>query len=85
MPSMKDKPVLLFPGQGSQKMGMGHDLVEKDPELFDLYSQADDLLDSSISKLCFFGPQVKLDEDLNAQLAIYVTTLVYFSFFKKQG
>ncbi|WP_047497866.1 ACP S-malonyltransferase [Terriglobus sp. TAA 43] len=54
----------LFPGQGSQSVGMGRDLVEKFPAAKAVFEEADDALGYSLSQLCFEGPedQLKLTE-----------------------
>jgi [acyl-carrier-protein] S-malonyltransferase len=66
---------LVFPGQGSQGVGMGRDLVEAYPQARSLYEEADDVLGFSLSRLCFEGPKEILDDTLNTQPAIFVTSL----------
>ncbi|MGH9493775.1 MAG: ACP S-malonyltransferase, partial [Candidatus Sulfotelmatobacter sp.] len=51
---------LLFPGQGSQAVGMGKDLAEKYPAAKRTFEEADDALGYSLSKLCFEGPEDQL-------------------------
>jgi [acyl-carrier-protein] S-malonyltransferase len=62
--------VLLFPGQGSQKPGMGKDLVEAFPEARDVFAAADAALGFSLSTLCFEGPADELTLTKNAQPAL---------------
>lgn len=62
--------VLLFPGQGSQKPGMGKDLYEGFPEAKEAFDEADDALGVSLSKLCFEGPAEELTLTHNAQPAL---------------
>src|SRR3954469_19825111 len=62
--------VLLFPGQGSQKPGMGKDLADAFPEAGAAFQEADDALGISLSKLCFEGPADELTETRNAQPAL---------------
>jgi [acyl-carrier-protein] S-malonyltransferase len=62
--------VLLFPGQGSQKPGMGKDLVEAFPSAKDVFERADAALDAPLSKLCFDGPADELTLTHNAQPAL---------------
>jgi [acyl-carrier-protein] S-malonyltransferase len=60
---MTDLPnpiALLFPGQGSQAVGMGKDLAEKYPVARQTFDEADAVLDYSLSQLCFEGPEEKL-------------------------
>jgi [acyl-carrier-protein] S-malonyltransferase len=62
--------VLLFPGQGSQKPGMGKDLAEAFPAARSVFEQADSALGVSLSKLCFDGPAEELTLTHNAQPAL---------------
>lgn len=62
--------VLLFPGQGSQKPGMGKDLAEAFPAAKSVFDQADAALGVSLSKLCFDGPAEELTLTHNAQPAL---------------
>ena len=62
--------VLLFPGQGSQKPGMGKDLAEAFPEAKRVFEEVDDALAFPISALCFEGPAEDLTATLNAQPAL---------------
>ncbi|HEX2723579.1 MAG TPA: ACP S-malonyltransferase [Gemmatimonadaceae bacterium] len=62
--------VLLFPGQGSQKPGMGKDLADAFPAARDVFEEVDDALGFSLSTLCFDGPADDLTATLNAQPAL---------------
>src|SRR6266700_7934513 len=62
--------VLLFPGQGSQKPGMGKDLVEAFPAAKSVFDRADTALDAPLSRLCFDGPADELTLTQNAQPAL---------------
>ncbi|MDX1995748.1 MAG: ACP S-malonyltransferase [bacterium] len=62
----------VFPGQGSQVVGMGKDLAASYPAAREVFQQADDLLGFQFSALCFDGPQRDLDETINTQPALYV-------------
>jgi [acyl-carrier-protein] S-malonyltransferase len=62
--------VLLFPGQGSQKPGMGKDLAEAFPAARDVFERADAALGVPLSRLCFEGPADELTLTHNAQPAL---------------
>jgi [acyl-carrier-protein] S-malonyltransferase len=61
---------LLFPGQGSQAVGMGHALVEASPAARAVFDEADAVLGFSLSRLCFEGPEEELRLTANTQPAI---------------
>ncbi len=65
----------LFPGQGSQKVGMGRALFDERPEARAVFEEADAALGFSLSKLCFEGPEPELTLTANAQPAILATSL----------
>ncbi|MBX3063422.1 MAG: ACP S-malonyltransferase [Anaerolineae bacterium] len=65
--------VLVFPGQGSQQVGMGKSLVEQFPAAAELFAQADQILGTPFSTLMFEGPAETLDDTLNTQPALYIT------------
>ncbi|MCP4667611.1 MAG: acyltransferase domain-containing protein, partial [Deltaproteobacteria bacterium] len=73
---MMQHVVFLYPGQGSQVAGMGSDLYQAYPKARELFDRADQLLDFSLSRLCFDGPQESLNQDLNAQLAVYTVSCI---------
>ena len=62
--------ILLFPGQGSQKTGMGKELADAFPEARSVFEEVDDALGFRLSTLCFEGPQDDLTATLNAQPAL---------------
>jgi [acyl-carrier-protein] S-malonyltransferase len=62
--------VLLFPGQGSQKVGMGADLADADPRACAVFDAADAALDIPLSRLCFEGPDEELMRTEHAQPAL---------------
>tara|TARA_Y100000768_G_scaffold377505_1_gene350803 strand:+ start:10 stop:936 length:927 start_codon:yes stop_codon:yes gene_type:complete len=70
---------VIFPGQGSQMVGMGKDLYEKFEIVKNLFQEADDTLNFSISKLILEGPKKDLDLTINTQPAIF---LISYSIFK---
>jgi [acyl-carrier-protein] S-malonyltransferase len=63
--------VLLFPGQGSQKPGMGKDLAEAFPVARGVFGEVDAALGADISRLCFEGPADELTATKNAQPALF--------------
>lgn len=69
---MSRRSVWLFPGQGSQHVGMGRKLYEAFREVKDVYDEADDILGFSIAGLSFKGPDEQLVETRNAQPALFV-------------
>ena len=63
--------ILLFPGQGSQKQGMGQELAAAFPAAREAFQQVDDALGFSLSALCFNGPSEELTLTKNAQPALF--------------
>jgi [acyl-carrier-protein] S-malonyltransferase len=65
----------VFPGQGSQAVGMGRDLAEAFPAARQLFDEADALFGFSLSKLMWDGPKEGLDETVNTQPALYIHSI----------
>ena len=66
---------LIFPGQGSQEVGMGRSLAEVYPAARETFAEADAVLGFSLSRLCFDGPKETLDDTVNTQPAIFATSV----------
>ena len=75
MSAASHSTAFLFPGQGSQFVGMGRDLVQSHPAAAGLYKQADEVLGFELSALCFDGPEEVLNDTINTQPALFVTSL----------
>ena len=65
----------LFPGQGSQHVGMARDLAESFPGARRAFEEADDVLGYSLSRLCFEGPEEELTDTINAQPALLAASV----------
>jgi [acyl-carrier-protein] S-malonyltransferase len=79
------KTAFLFPGQGSQEVGMGHDLFQRSPEFKSLIRCASDYTHEDCEKLCFHGPEKKLFKARFLQPILVAVSLGYFQCVKEQG
>ena len=77
------KFAFIFPGQGSQTVGMGKDVYEHFPIAKNLFVRADECLEEEFSKLIFEGPQDRLTRTYNAQPSLLVTSLALLSVFRE--
>ena len=75
---------LIFPGQGSQTIGMGKDFFENYDLVRDLFKQADESLGISLSKIILEGPKEELDLTINTQPAIFLISYSIFQVMKKE-
>lgn len=72
------KRLFLFPGQGSQYVGMGKDFYEKSQEARKIFKMADEVLGFSLSKLCFEGPEEELRLTSNTQPALLTVSYITY-------
>jgi [acyl-carrier-protein] S-malonyltransferase len=70
-----EKFAFVFPGQGSQYVGMGKDLWERNGAAREFFKRADRLLNYTLSQVCFEGPEEKLTQTKNTQPAIFLHSL----------
>jgi [acyl-carrier-protein] S-malonyltransferase len=70
-----DTFAFLFPGQGSQYVGMGEDLYKCYPVARDIFDQANDLVGFDLARLCFRGPEEDLDLTEKAQPAVFTVSV----------
>ena len=75
---------VIFPGQGSQLVGMGKDLHDKYSLVKDLFQEADDTLGFSLSDLILIGPKENLDLTENTQPAIFLISHSIFKLIKEE-
>ncbi|GAK56795.1 malonyl CoA-acyl carrier protein transacylase [Candidatus Vecturithrix granuli] len=78
------KRVFMFPGQGSQSVGMGKDLFETYPTAKAVYEEADEALGFRLSSLCFEGPEDQLTLTTNTQPAILTTSIAALRVLQEQ-
>jgi [acyl-carrier-protein] S-malonyltransferase len=79
------KIAFVFPGQGSQTVGMGKELAGSHPEIMAYFSKADERLNVPLSKLIFEGPKEELTMTFNTQPALLTTSIAILDFFQQSG
>jgi [acyl-carrier-protein] S-malonyltransferase len=77
-----EKTAFLFPGQGSQLVGMGKALSEREPVARQVFEQADDYLEFPLSRLAWEGPEDELNDTINTQPALLVHSTAVYQVFK---
>ena len=75
---------VIFPGQGSQMVGMGKEFYDKFDLVKNLFKEADDTLNFPISKLILEGPKEELDLTVNTQPAIFLVSYSIYNVIKKE-
>ena len=81
---MTKKIVFVFPGQGSQSVGMGKDLYENFDAAKNVFDTADKVLGKSITTICFEGPDEDLKQTVNTQPSIVTMSIAALEAFRSQ-
>lgn len=79
------KIAFVFPGQGSQYVGMGKEIFQLYPEARQCFEQADEALGFALSQLCFAGPEEELRQTYNTQPAILTISVACWTLLHKKG
>lgn len=82
---MASSPVFLFPGQGSQHIGMGKNLFNSYPSVKRLFEEASEVVGKNLEKLCFEGPEADLARTDNVQPAITLVNLACLQVLREEG
>lgn len=81
---MKNKTAIVFPGQGSQSIGMGKDLFEKFASAREVFEEVDDILQVNLSKIMFEGPNEELTKTENTQPALMAVSIALINTLEKE-
>lgn len=79
------KTIALFPGQGSQAVGMAQSIVKSFPLAQEMMNQADEILGFKLSEMMFEGPEESLKQTQNTQPALFVCSMIVNEYLKSEG
>jgi len=82
MESTQKKIAIIFPGQGSQRVGMGKEIADSYPEAMAVFDEAGEALGYNLARLCFEGPAEQLDRTEYTQPALLATSLALYQVLK---
>jgi [acyl-carrier-protein] S-malonyltransferase len=82
---MSQQMAFLFPGQGSQFVGMGHDLYQREPWARERFHEANEILGFDLANLCFNGPAEELQLTANTQPAVLVHSVIACELLRVRG
>ncbi len=82
---MAEKIAYIFPGQGAQAVGMGKDFYDAEPTAKQFFDKANKIVGYDLAKICFEGPEDKLNSTTISQPAIFVTSVAILEVLKAKG
>ena len=77
------KTASIFPGQGSQKVGMGQELAADYPVAKEVFDEADQILGFPLSRICWEGPDAELNDTINTQPSLFVHSIASLRVFQQ--
>ncbi len=80
-----DRIALIFPGQGSQRVGMGKDLFDESPQVREVYERASEAIDFDLAAVSFEGPEEELTKTVNAQPALLTASVAALTLLLEGG
>jgi len=84
-PEDDNRAVFVFPGQGSQFVGMGRELHAESPAARAIFEQANDVLGTDITALCFNGPEADLEQTANQQPSILTVSIAHLAALRERA